>query len=170
MSGLFAQVTAALGFPLTLPIPGTPFTRGVAARREIIARLQPQIDKYRAALAQGGTGEAETGGYILLVRAMAGMHCMVCGLQRSGQCHASPGPRVGPSHASDPYKALCSPGGGLHCCVLVCLAAGDSPRPALLERWVAARDEAGRGLSDEQLHDNLVRLGACQRRGHNVTV
>jgi hypothetical protein len=56
MSGLFAQVTAALGFPLTLPIPGTPHTRGVAARQQIIARLQPQIDKYRAALAEGGTG------------------------------------------------------------------------------------------------------------------
>jgi hypothetical protein len=39
--------------------------------------------------------------------------------------------------------------------IMVCWGVGESLRPALLERWVAELEEAG--LSEQQLHDNLVR-------------
>lgn len=60
VSGLFAKVTAALGFPITLPIPFTPYSRGKAARQQIIQRLQPQIDKYR-----DGAGSSAGGGLVV---------------------------------------------------------------------------------------------------------
>ena len=112
MSSKFAKVTAALGFPIPIDLPFTPYGQGMAARKEIVKCLTKELSNYRAAA--GGAAAAHK-------------------------------PEAAPAAAAAPSAAR---------------------RPALVERWLSARDEAGQGLTEDQLADNLIGLLVA---GHDTT-
>jgi cytochrome P450 len=119
MSSMFAKVTAALGFPIPIELPFTPYGQGMAARREIVKRLTKEIAKYRTAAAA-------------VVAVAGGQQGAAVAAEAGGQQGAAPAAR----------------------------------RPALVERWLSARDESGQGLTEDQLADNLIGLLVA---GHDTT-